>query len=47
MNSVGGPGCTKLEILLFILQRCPKATVLEAMKVGGFSDAEIYDRAKI
>jgi hypothetical protein len=28
------------------LQRCPKATVLEAMKVGGFSDAEIYDRAK-
>jgi hypothetical protein len=28
------------------LQRCPKATVLEAMKVGGFSDAEIYDRVK-
>jgi hypothetical protein len=28
------------------LQRCPKATVLEAMKVGGFSDEEIYDRAK-
>ncbi len=28
------------------LQRCPKATVLEAMKVEGFSDAEIYDRAK-
>jgi len=29
------------------LQRCPKATVLEAMKVGGFSDAEISDHAKI
>jgi hypothetical protein len=28
------------------LQRCPKATVLEAMKVGGFSEEEIYDRAK-
>ena len=28
------------------LQRCPTATVLEAMKVGGFSEEEIYDRAK-
>ena len=28
------------------LQRCPKATVLEAMKVGGFLEEEIYDRAK-
>ncbi len=28
------------------LQRCPKATVLEAMKVGGFSEEEIYDRVK-
>ncbi len=28
------------------LQRCPKATVLEAMKMGGFSEEEIYDRAK-
>jgi hypothetical protein len=29
MNSVGGPGCTKLEILLFILQRFkPRENIL-------------------
>jgi hypothetical protein len=29
MNNVGGPGCTKLEILLFILQRFkPRESIL-------------------
>jgi hypothetical protein len=46
MNNVGGPGCTKLEILLFILQRFkPRESILHVtnmiLRVRTFSLLEL------
>jgi len=46
MPKINARAVVRIFTTVAFLQRCPKATVLEAMKVGGFSEEEIHDCAK-